>query len=47
MSANCYVQHIADLTGMMKERLEDYYQRQIPPALPKHILFSRDGVSES
>ena len=47
MSANCYVQHNADLTGMMKERLEDYYQRQIPPALPQHILFYRDGVSES
>ncbi|KAI9646022.1 hypothetical protein NHQ30_005460 [Ciborinia camelliae] len=36
---------IADLGGMIGERLDKY--RRVNGALPEHILFYRDGVSES
>lgn len=31
----------------MRERLKVYYEWQDPKALPRHIIFYRDGVSES
>jgi eukaryotic translation initiation factor 2C len=46
-------QHISDLRGMMKERFIAWFRNasekrsKILPALPQHVLFYRDGVSES
>ncbi|TVY82147.1 Protein argonaute-2, partial [Lachnellula suecica] len=39
-------EHISDLKGMMAERLA-YYRSWNNDALPEHVLFYRDGVSES
>ncbi|KUJ21350.1 Piwi-domain-containing protein, partial [Mollisia scopiformis] len=39
-------EHISDLKGMMKERLHAYKSKN-GGSLPEHILFYRDGVSES
>jgi len=40
-------QFIEDLRGMMKERVIAYCMNGKERRLPKHILFYRDGVSES
>jgi hypothetical protein len=44
-------QYIEDLKGMIEERLQAYWDdkegRKDETQLPEHILFYRDGVSES
>lgn len=41
------IQFIADLKGMVKEHLRAWYNCEKQKTLPTHILFYRDGVSDS